>query len=150
MPSIAYRILAAVLVAALVGWGGYRTGRKVERADWLELEQQRAVAAAESARLAAQAEIRRTAAVATAAVRVQTRVREVKDATPIDPHGARLSDAERLRLDALYDAYFADATPAGGLHGRLPAAAPADGSAHGSGLDRVSAGLGLRLPGSAQ
>lgn len=106
---MAYRLLAAVLVAALLAGGGFVTGRKIERAGWLERTADMQNAAIESARkhveLAkerAVAEARREAVASAAAD--QVRRRGLAHASNADP-ACRIDDESfRLYVDAVRSA----------------------------------------------
>lgn len=106
---MAYRLLAAVVVAALLAGSGFVAGRKIERAGWLERSADIQNAALESARrhveLAKERAIKeaRREAVASA-VAEQIRRRGLAHASNADP-ACRIDDESfRLYVDAVRSA----------------------------------------------
>ncbi len=123
MPILYARLLAALLVGALLAGGGYRLGRDLERGRWTEREAERLATDLESQRARSAAATRISAATQQAQARSVARVRTVIREIPVPARpDCEWSDPERLRLGAIYDAHFAD--PAGGVPDpvRAPAA----------------------------
>jgi len=119
----------AAVVVVLVLWGAVRLGQSLGADECAQGQLDVANATLDFASAATAAEATRAAAVAAKNDRVQTRAREVKHANPPDPAGCRLSEPERLRLDALYDTYWP--ATAGQLPDRVPATPAPDDGQHG-------------------
>jgi len=118
--------VAVAVVVVLVLWGAVRIGQSLGAGECAQANLDVANATLDFAGAAAAIETKRAATVAAKNDRVQTRARAVKNEHPIEPAGCRLSEPERLRLDALYDTYWP--TTAGQLPDRVPATAtPNDG-----------------------
>ena len=148
MPTLAYRALAVLAVAALALAMGYTAGTKVERGRWLQLEVDRSNAAAETARIHGAAETARVRDVAAHRFATAARVKAAENAHPEAPRGCTLSGPERLRLDAINAAYAGPAAP-GGMPTSLPRVATQHGGAR-IADHRKPAGLGLRMPSAAR
>lgn len=148
MPTLAYRALAALVVAALAFSMGYTAGTEVERGRWLQVEVDRSNAAAETARIHGAAETARVRDVAAHRSATAARVKAAENAHPAPPRGCTLSDSERLRLDAINAAYAGPAAT-GGMPTSLPSIATQHGVARITD-HRKPAGLGLRMPPAAR
>lgn len=148
MQTLASRVLASIVVAALALAAGYTAGIKIERSRWLQIEVDRSNSAAETARIIGAAETARVRDVASNRVATAERVRAAENAHPVKTSGCTLSDPERLRLDAINTAYAGHDAP-GGMSSSLPSIATQHGRS--SITDhRKPAGLGLRMPSDAR
>ena len=101
---ITYRVMAGIVAAALLFGSGYGLGVKLERGVWLRLELDRKNAASETARIAASAETRRSAAQQQARDRVKTRVKVIEREYAKLPAGCDFGDDEFRLLNAERDA----------------------------------------------
>lgn len=115
---MAYRLLAAVLAAALLAGGGFVTGRKIERADWLERTADMQNTALETARSELEAERKRAVKEArrealASARSDQARRRGLEHARQADPV-CRIDDAALgLYVDAIRAANDSAPDPTG-------------------------------------
>ncbi len=148
MFSVQTVLLACLVVGGLcgggAGWYFNAAGRTAERAEWLQLEKDRADAAAETARIAAAAETRAAAVSEKRHVAVVARAQGVKREIVYLPRpGCEWADDERMRLQSLHRAYFAPDAAAPGMPGGLHPTPIATGTTHDVGGG--DAGLGIRL-----
>ena len=120
MSTIASRILAALVVAAISCGAGYGLGVKIERGRWLQIEADRKDATAEVARIAATAESRRAVAAQQARDRVAARVKVIEREYAALPASCEFVGDELRLLQRERDAYL-DAGPAA-----VPRAVPTD------------------------
>ena len=143
MSTIASRILAALVVAAISCGSGYGLGVRLERGRWLQIESDRAVAAAETARIAAAAETRRAVAQQQKRDRVAARVQVIEREYAALPASCEFVGDE-LRLLQRERATYLDASPSA-VPDALPADAgdPAQRPQHRAQPD----GVGVGLPG---
>ena len=139
---ITYRVMAGLVVAALLAGSGYSLGVRLERGRWLQIESDRAVAAAETARIAAAAETRRAVAQQQKRDRVAARVQVIDREYAALPAACEFGPAELQLLQRERDAYLdagpaavPDAVPA---NAGYPAQRPADSPQPHS--------IGIRLP----
>ena len=117
---ITYRVMAGLVVAALLAGSGYSLGVRLERGRWLQIESDRAVAAAETARIAAAAETRRAVAQQQKRDRVAARVQVIEREYAALPASCEFVGDELRLLKRERDAYL-DAGPAA-----VPRAVPTD------------------------
>ena len=139
---ITYRVMAGLVVAALLAGSGYSLGVRLERGRWLQIESDRADAAAETARIAAAAETRRAVAQQQKRDRVAARVQVIDREYAALPAACEFGPAELQLLQRERDAYLdagpaavPDAVPA---NAGYPAQRPADSP--------QPHGMGIRLP----
>ena len=138
---ITYRVMAGLVVAALLAGSGYSLGVRLERGRWLQIESDRAVAAAETARIAAAAETRRAVAQQQKRDRVAARVQVIDREYAALPASCEFVGDE-LRLLQRERATYLDASPSA-----VPDALPADAGdpAKRAPNSAQPHGLGLRL-----
>ena len=141
MYTIAIRLLAGLVAAALLAGSGYGLGVRLERGRWLQIESDRAVAAAETARIAAAAETRRAVAQQQKRDRVAARVKVIEREYAALPASCEFVGDE-LRLLQRERATYLDASPSA-----VPDALPADAGdpAQRAPNSAQPHGLGLRL-----
>ena len=141
MYTIAIRLLAGLVAAALLAGSGYGLGVKIERGRWLQIEADRKDATAEVARIAATAESRRAVAAQQARDRVAARVKVIEREYAALPASCEFVGDE-LRLLQRERATYLDASPSA-----VPDALPADAGdpAQRAPNSAQPHGLGLRL-----
>ena len=139
---ITYRVMAGLVVAALLAGSGYSLGVRLERGRWLQIESDRAAAAAETARIAAASETRRAVAQQQKRDRVAARVQVIEREYAALPASCEFVGDELRLLKRERDAYLdagpaamSDAVPA---NAGDPAQRPADSP--------QPHGMGIRLP----